>query len=67
MSSSFFGSLSQLVRATAYRRGLGALSINMKPISPLTSSCAVHQIDLITKHSHYQLLVDVKQAHLEEK
>ena len=39
----------------------------MKHIFPLTSSCAVHQIDLIAKHGHNQLLVDVKQVHLERK
>ena len=30
----------------------------------MTSMCAFQQIDLMTKHSDYQLLFDVKQAHL---
>ena len=43
------------------------LKYKAKDISALTFICAVHQIDLISNHGHYQLLGDVQQGDLEEE
>ena len=43
------------------------LKYKAKDISALTFICAVHQIDLIPNHGHYQLLVDVQQGDLGEE